>query len=326
MNRIKTMMIIVLLVVAMFVFVFFLTREESREATGMTAYTEALEPRIGYVELQVSDLDKSVEFYTDLIGFSILEKGGNTAELTADGISPHLVLTQDDTFVERSPRTTGLYHLAILVPTRQDLALSFVHLIETEYPVQGASDHQYSEALYLADPDGNGIEIYTDRNSDEWIQDSSGGYVGATNPLDIESLLSEVKDAEWAGLSEGTRIGHMHLQASDLQASEKFYVEALGFDIVAQDSHMLFVSKDAYHHHIGMNTWAGNGIPKASENALGLKHFTFHLTEEEYDSAKAGLTEGNFQFEESNQTVTVEDPGGVKLKLILKTEWMRIDE
>lgn len=110
----------------------------------------------------------------------------------------------------------------------------------------------------------------------------------------------------------------MHLQASDLQAAEKFYVDALGFDIVAKDSHMLFVSKDAYHHHIGMNTWAGTGLPKPSENALGLKHFTFYLTEGEYEAAKAGLTKGNFQFDESNQTITAEDPSGVKLILILK--------
>ncbi|PSL36304.1 catechol 2,3-dioxygenase [Planomicrobium soli] len=285
---------------------------------NVATYTGASEPRIGYVELQVSDLERSVEFYQKLIGFSILKKDDNTVQLTADGVSPHLILTQSEDFVERPSRSTGLYHLAILVPTRQDLALAFTHLMEADYPMQGASDHQYSEALYLADPDNNGIEIYADRDSAEWVRDNSGGYVGATNQLDFEGLLSEIKDAKWTGLSKGTRIGHMHLQASDLEASKKFYVEALGFDIVAQDSHMLFVSKDAYHHHIGMNTWAGTGIPKPPENALGLMHFTFHLNQDEYEAAKNGLTKANFQFQENDQTITTEDPSGIKLKLILK--------
>ncbi|GAB3059083.1 catechol 2,3-dioxygenase [Salinicoccus sesuvii] len=286
----------------------------------MAVYAEDQEPRLGYVELQVSDLDESAQFYEDLIDFSILKQNDNTVELTADGTSPQLILTHDDNFEARSPRTTGLYHLAVLVPTRQDLALSIQHLMASEYPLQGASDHQYSEALYLADPDGNGIEIYTDRDSAEWVRDDNGGYVGATDQLDLENLFAEIGDAKWNGLANGTRIGHMHLQASDLEASEAFYVDALGFDIVAQDSHMLFVSKDAYHHHIGMNTWMGTDIPEPSENTLGLKRFTFHLTEDEYQEAKAGLTEGDFEFEEDNETLTVEDPAGVELKLIMKSE------
>lgn len=270
------------------------------------------------MELQVSDLEQSVAFYEDLIGFKVLEKEEKTAQLTADGVTPQLVLTQEETFVERPGKSTGLYHLAILVPTRKDWALSLLHLMEADYPLQGAADHQYSEALYLADPDNNGIEIYTDRASDEWIRDKSGGYVGATNQLDIEGLMAEIKDARWNGLSSETRIGHMHLQATDLEVSEKFYVEALGFEIVAQDSNMLFVSKDGYHHHIGMNTWLGTGIPEPPKNALGLKYFTFYLTEEEYKAAKTGLKKGNFPFEEHNQNIIAKDPSGIELKLILK--------
>ncbi|MXQ52031.1 glyoxalase [Salinicoccus hispanicus] len=316
---IKIVMIIVLVGLALSVF-FFLVNTGSGENMNTAVYTEDHEPRIGHVELQVSDLDESAQFYEDLIGFSVLERSGSTVELTADGTSPQLILTHNNNFEARSPRTTGLYHLAILVPTRQDLALSIQHLTASGYPLQGAADHQYSEALYLADPDGNGIEIYTDRNPKEWVRDDNGGYVGATDQLDLENLFAEVGDAEWDGLAEGTRIGHMHLQASDLEASEAFYVDALGFDIVAQDSHMLFVSKDAYHHNIGMNTWMGTDIPQPSENTLGLKRFTFHLTEDEYREAKAGLTEGNFQFEEENEALMVEDPTGVELKLILKSE------
>lgn len=318
MNRTIAVLIIILLVAATGALVFFLAKEENSGAMNMATYTGALEPRIGYVELQVSDLERSVAFYEDLIGFKVLKREGKTIQLSADGATPQLVLTQEEPFVERPMRSTGLYHLAILVPSRKYLALSLMHLVGAGYPLQGASDHQYSEALYLADPDNNGIEIYADRNSGQWIRDDNGGYVGATIQLDIEGLLEEIKDAEWNGLSSETRIGHMHLQASDLEASKKFYVEALGFDVVAQDSQMLFVSKDAYHHHIGMNTWAGKGIPEPPENALGLNHFTFHLTREEFKEAKAGLAKANFQFVEDNQTITVKDPSGNKLNLILK--------
>nr|MBA5586474.1 VOC family protein [Anaerobacillus isosaccharinicus]QOY38716.1 VOC family protein [Anaerobacillus isosaccharinicus] len=278
-----------------------------------------MEPRIGYVELQVSDIERSLTFYQELIGFRVLERDEKTATLSADGNVPQLVLIEDETFIERPLRTTGLYHFAILVPTRQDLALSLVHLAESGYPLQGTSDHQYSEALYLADPDNNGIEIYADRNSNQWERDEKGGYVGGTAQLDVESLIAEIKDSKWDGLPSGTRIGHMHLQISDIEESEKFYVEALGFNIVAQDALMLFVSKDAYHHHIGMNMWAGRGLPSPPDHALGLKVFTLHFTEEEYQSAKTGLDQLGYSYSEENQEISVEDPSGNSIKIISRT-------
>ncbi|QOY38716.2 VOC family protein [Anaerobacillus isosaccharinicus] len=286
---------------------------------SLNNYTGTMEPRIGYVELQVSDIERSLTFYQELIGFRVLERDEKTATLSADGNVPQLVLIEDETFIERPLRTTGLYHFAILVPTRQDLALSLVHLAESGYPLQGTSDHQYSEALYLADPDNNGIEIYADRNSNQWERDEKGGYVGGTAQLDVESLIAEIKDSKWDGLPSGTRIGHMHLQISDIEESEKFYVEALGFNIVAQDALMLFVSKDAYHHHIGMNMWAGRGLPSPPDHALGLKVFTLHFTEEEYQSAKTGLDQLGYSYSEENQEISVEDPSGNSIKIISRT-------
>ncbi|GAE36292.1 VOC family protein [Halalkalibacter akibai] len=310
-----TVMFIIAIVIAL---VIFQKKEGHKEEMNMETYTGNMEPRIGYVELKVSNLDQSLTFYRQLIGFQVLERDDKTAKLTTDGLVPQLLLIEEETYVERPLRTTGLYHFAIVVPTRQDLALSTIHLIENNYPIQGASDHQYSEAVYLADPDNNGIEIYVDRDSNQWKRDGNGGYVGATDALDVEGLFAEIKDKTWTGLPRGTRIGHMHLQVSDIEESEKFYVEALGFQIVAKETHMLFVSKDEYHHHIGMNIWAGKELPAPPKNALGLKYFTFHLTEEEYDRAKENLGRLGFNYSEGQQEMFVEDPSGNTIKFLIK--------
>ncbi|MFV2048309.1 VOC family protein [Metabacillus sp. YM-086] len=311
-----SVIIIFAIIVALFIF---LKKEGRDEVVGLENYTGVMEPRIGYVELQVSNLDRSLTFYEELIGFQLLEQDEKTATLTTNGLVPQLILKEEESFVERPPGTTGLYHFAIVVPTRKDLALSTKHLLESGYPIQGASDHQYSEAVYLADPDNNGIEIYVDRDSSQWIRDENGGYVGATNPLDAENLFAEIKGNTWNGLPSKTRIGHMHLQISNIEESERFYVEALGLRIVAKDTHMLFVSKDEYHHHIGMNIWAGKGLPVPPKNALGLKFFTLHFTEEEYNDAKENLDQLKYNYLEENQELTVEDPSGNKIKILKKS-------
>jgi catechol 2,3-dioxygenase len=280
-------------------------------------YTGEMEPRLGYVELSVSDLDHSLAFYQGIIGFKLLERNERTATLTTDGTTPILTLQEEETFVKRPSGTTGLFHFAILVPNREELALIFKHLIESEYPLQGVSDHQYSEAIYLADPDQNGIEIYVDRDPDLWLEDEEDGYVGGTYPLDTNGLLSEIKADKWEGLSNETRLGHMHLQVSNIEESEKFYVEALGFDVVSKDAQKLFVSKDDYHHHIGMNTWVGKGLPKPPENALGLKYYTTHFTEDEFNKAKSELTRLGFPFTEENNVLSTEDPAGNRIKIVL---------
>lgn len=311
-NVIFVIIILVILTVSIYLF---WNREENNDAS---TEVPTLEPRVGYVELNVSNLDQSIQFYTEMIGFKVLNREANSATLTANGVDPQLSLIEEEDAVERPVGTTGLFHFAILVPTRQDLALALVHLSESGYPVQGGSDHQYSEALYLADPDNNGIEIYVDRDPNLWERDGNGGYVGGTFPLDVENLLTEIQVAEWNGLPSGTRIGHMHLQVAEIQESEKFYVDALGFDIVAKDTHMLFVSKDAYHHHIGMNIWMGKGLPAPPENALGLRHYTIHFTEEEYKTAKENLDSLGYTYTEDNNEITVKDPSGTNIKIILK--------
>ena len=307
-----TTILLIVIAIPLLAFIFW-EKEHEKQLT----YTGEMEPRLGYVELQVSNLDNSLKFYQEIIGLKLLEMNGNTAKLTSDGETPILTLMEESSFIERPMRTTGLFHFAILVPNREELAMLLQHLIDSNYPLQGVSDHQYSEAIYLADPDQNGIEIYVDRNPNLWIEDDKGGYVGGTYELDVKGLLSEINSKEWKGLTSDTRLGHMHLQVSSIDESHKFYVDALGFNVVSQDSQMLFVSKDDYHHHIGMNTWAGEGLPKPPENSLGLRYYTVHFTTEEYNHAKSELTRLGFQFTEENEVITTEDPSGNQIKLIV---------
>ncbi|WP_027409853.1 VOC family protein [Anoxybacteroides tepidamans] len=237
---------------------------------------------IGHIHLIVTKLDRSLRFYTEVIGFQVLEQEEKRAVLTTDGTTPLVVLEEKEEAVRKPPRTTGLYHFAILVPDRASLARALLHLLQTRYPLHGASDHQFSEAVYLADPDGNGIEIYADRPRDEWEKTERGEYKGTTVPLDVEGLLAEAGGVPWMGLPAETKIGHVHLHVADLQEAEKFYHQGLGFEIaIRMGNHALFVGAGGYHHHIGLNTWAGVGAPQPPDNAVGLHMFSINLPNEE---------------------------------------------
>jgi catechol 2,3-dioxygenase len=175
-------------------------------------------------------------------------------------------------------RATGLYHFAILVPSRVDLAQVLKNIGDTETPVQGFSDHLVSEAIYLADLDGNGIEVYRDRPRAEWY-DSNGNLRMASDPLDLRGLLGELngKEGSWAGLDPKTVLGHMHLQIADVRREEAFYRDVLGFDVMMNMGSASFVSAGGYHHHIGMNIWNSAGAPPPPPDAVGLRYFTVQL-------------------------------------------------
>ncbi len=188
----------------------------------------------------------------------------------------------------RPPRTTGLFHLALLVPTRDELARAVHRVAAAGHRFTGASDHLVSEALYLDDPEGNGVEIYRDRPRDEW--ERVGGELRmATLPLDLADVLAGVApDDAGEGMVAGTRVGHVHLQVSDIPAAEKFYVRTLGFDPVVRGyPGALFVSAGGYHHHIGLNTWAGVGAPAPPPGSLGLRRFTVVLPDDDALSSVA---------------------------------------
>jgi catechol 2,3-dioxygenase len=271
---------------------------------------------VGRVDLKVQDLERSVAFYQDVIGFKLFEKTERLAKFTADGNNVLLSIEQPEDVMPKQRRTTGLYHFAILLPHRADLANILKHFVQLRLPLQGASDHLVSEALYLADPDGNGIEIYIDRPASDWTWNESQ-VVMTTEPLDAEGLLEEDKRGTWNGLPAGTVMGHIHLHVSELDKTEEFYTKGLGFDVVSRyGPQALFISTGKYHHHIGLNTWTGVGAPKPAENSVGLRSFSLVLPDEESvkETISRLISVGAEVTEENGIMVTV-DPSGNRIKL-----------
>lgn len=271
---------------------------------------------VSQVNLKVANLERSLTFYKEVLGLHVLHQTSNTAELTADGKNVLVSIQQPDEVVSKQGRTTGLYHFALLLPTRADLGRLLKHFLQVRYPLQGASDHLVSEAIYLADPDGNGIEVYADRPASDWSW-SNGEVEMATVALDAESLLAEGAGEVWTGMPAGTIMGHIHLHVSELQKTEEFYTKGLGFEVVTRyGGQALFISTGKYHHHIGLNTWNGVGAPPATENSVGMESYTMVFPSEE----KRGQILS--QLEEMGATVTEEkgafitaDPSGNRIRL-----------
>ena len=228
-------------------------------------FSVAPQTSLGPVSLAVSDVKRSEVFYRDTLGLQSQRTPENALTFSADGVTPLLTLTELPGARPQPRRSTGLYHFALLLPSRQDLAQTLQRLVAARYPLTGASDHLVSEALYLDDPDGNGIEIYRDRPRSEWNYDGDAIRM-VVDPLDLRVLLDEATDGKSSppGIAAGTTIGHVHLHVSDIASSKAFYHGVLGFDIMTEAlPGALFVSAGGYHHHLGLNVWAGVGAPPA---------------------------------------------------------------
>jgi catechol 2,3-dioxygenase len=268
---------------------------------------------LGPVRLTVSQLDRSRAFYERAIGLRATELDDGTLALGAGDGPPLIELLGDTSAPRLNRRAPGLYHLAILVPTRRDLAFALARLAQTRWPLDGASDHLVSEALYLSDPDGNGIEIYRDRPRDEWPR-SGDQLQMATLPLDLDSLLDELRDVSelQAQAPAGTRIGHVHLQVADLAGAEAFYHGVLGFDVMVRGyPGALFVSAGGYHHHVGLNTWHSADAPPALAGSVGLRSFTVELpSERELAAVLARVRAAGIATSEVPGGVLVRDPFG----------------
>jgi catechol 2,3-dioxygenase len=282
---------------------------------------------IGQVRLQVADLDRALAFYRDLVGFWQVSQNGPTAILSATGEPPfHILLTERRGARRKPPHTTGLYHVAVRFPSRRALARVLHRLLANRWPFQGFADHRVSEALYLADPDGNGLELYVDRPRKDWPWKDDQVVMG-TDPLDVEGLLAEVADdtSRWNGVDPGTDIGHVHLHVSDLAEAEAFYHGLLGLDVTQRGyPGALFLSAGGYHHHVGVNVWAGVGAPPPPPDAVGLSSFALQIPDAavwedlllRLDAAGVSTSEKNDY--EYAVSVPVTDPAGNGVELLVE--------
>ena len=296
------------------------------------------ETRLTRVHLRTGNLERALEFYTDRLGFRLVKKTGVGASLgrtekageqeqeqevdaalgTTESGPPLILLTEEIEAEPRPARATGLYHFAIRYPTRRDLAHALGRLLK--YPIEGASDHLVSEAIYLSDPDGNGVELYADRPRSQWTW-RAGEVAMTTEPLDLESLLATTEGRRPPPhVSPQTDLGHIHLHVADLAAAERFYRDFLGL-AVTQRSYpgALFLSAGGYHHHVAVNTWAGDRPPPA--RSVGLISYRLEVPEAEilycleHRAPLAGYEARTVSGENGSELLQIRDPNGNWLEL-----------
>jgi catechol 2,3-dioxygenase len=224
--------------------------------------------RIAAVKLKVRDLDAVSDFYQRILGLAPLAKQGGSVTLGTNA-TPLLQLDGDPALAPRDPRQAGLFHTAFLLPSRTDLGRWLAHVVESRVPLQGASDHIVSEAIYLADPEGNGIEVYADSPVSRWY-DANGDIHMATQPLDTQDLLNGAEGTAWAGFPQDGIIGHVHLQVGDTAEAERFYCDVLGFEVASRYPGASFFGSGGYHHQLAGNIWNSRGAGRRDLSMAGL--------------------------------------------------------
>jgi catechol 2,3-dioxygenase len=275
--------------------------------------------RIGSVALAVSDLPRSVDFYQRVLGLPLISEQTDTARLGPDGERPALVLTNITGPVPPAPRSTGLFHVAWLHPSRAALADTVRRVAGHGWRFDGAADHGVSEALYLSDPDGLGIEIYADRPRERWEPGAGGhGVTMVTLPLDVEDLLAQSALEPSPAVAAGTNVGHVHLKVSDVPRAATFYGGALGFEEQARLPSAAFLSAGGYHHHVGLNSWQSQGGSPPAEDAPGLRTVRFELSDAQaLESLERGLAQepsGAPASRADDGSLSVRDPDGQRLE------------
>lgn len=283
------------------------------------AFTIADGLKPGTVSLNVRDQETMERFYREILGLTVLSSSAADVQLGVPGSPlPLFVLNSLPAGTEAGRKSAGLYHAAILVPSRRTLGEILIHILQTHgYPLAGASDHGYSEALYLSDPEGNGIEIYRDKPREEWDILPDGTIKGVTEAMDAEGVLGAAR-APFAGLPAGTVMGHVHLTVSDLEKSRRYYQEKLGlFLTFGGFSGAAFLAAGGYHHHVGMNIWAGRNIPLKQEGTYGLEGVSFILPDtDSLMKLKAHLDEvgETAAWDAEAGTLSLVDPNGIPLR------------
>jgi catechol 2,3-dioxygenase len=265
---------------------------------------------IGKVTLTVHDLEGVTRFYQQAVGLAVLEMDAAQAKLGVGG-TVLLELRRDPHARRRSPNEAGLFHTAFLLPARGDLARWLVHAAEAKVALQGAADHLVSEALYLADPEGNGIEIYIDRPREVWTR--TGALIAmSSDPLDIDGLMASTEGRDWRGFPEGSVIGHVHLQVGTIAPAEEFYTR-LGFDITCHYPGATFYGSGGYHHHLATNIWNSRNAPARSGLSTGLADVEIVAADADtYEAARLRLSDGGHPRGDALQVV---DPWGTALTI-----------
>ena len=259
------------------------------------------EVQIAHVHLQVANLGRALTFYSGLLGLHEVKREGDTAYLSATGEAPyHVILTEIPDALPQARQSAGLFPTAIRFPSRAALANVLLNLLENNWPLQGASDHLVSEAIYLPDADGLGVELYQDRPRKTWKQ-ASEGIEMATLPLDLQDLIEQANQRNGSyKIDPKTDIGHVHLQVSDIDKAERFYHKTLGLDVMQRSyPGALFMAAGGYHHHLGANTWNSRGGEAAPANAVGLRSYAYRFPDEaSWQSAQERLEASGYEIEE----------------------------
>lgn len=273
---------------------------------------------IGKVVLKTKSKHTLAAFYSEILGLKVITDVDDKIVLGVDG---KVLLELIEVKRGKAPKQAkiGLYHTAFLLPSRAELGSFLHHLLASNYPIDGAGDHIYSEALYFRDPDGNGIEVYADRLRNEWERDELGNLPMATNEVDGDGILMAGAELEWNGAPRDTSIGHIHLQVGNLEKTRQFYQTILGFKVTTEIPSALFFAAGDYHHHIGTNVWAGRDLPMLEELETGLAYFTIQSEELRTLADRFRKNEIAFQ-EESENVFTLEDPNGITIKIVSNTK------
>jgi catechol 2,3-dioxygenase len=295
------------------------------EAAPIASPSRAIDPslRIGGARLAVSDVGRSADFYARALGLPLIARDEDSAALGPERERPTLALARLQHPSAAPPHSTGLFHVAFLHPSRTSLAATIERVIAARWPIHGASDHGVSEALYLSDPDGLGVEIYADRPREQWPRPATGeGVEMFTRPLDVDDLLAQAPLEPPPQMEAEVVLGHVHLKVSDVPRAVAFYRDVLGFAEQAEMPSAAFLAAGGYHHHIGLNSWQSHGARPAADSAPGLRLIVFELSGPAALAALEGrlsdAQRGERMVDRRPGRVYVSDPDGNRLVFIAR--------
>jgi catechol 2,3-dioxygenase len=273
---------------------------------------------IGALGMNVRDLGLVTAYYRNTLGLTVQKFTQEMAILGVNSV-PLLELIHIPAALPDDPRESGLYHTAFLMPTRADLARWILHVGKSRVPITGASDHDVSEAIYLDDPEGNGVEVYSDRPPEQWRRDGNLIFQ-KTDPLDIDAIIGEINPATatYPGAPEGLRIGHIHLRVGDIARAETFYCIEIGLEVTRRRTGASFMSSGGYHHHIGANVWHSNGATVRNRERAGLDWFSIEVADQStMDDLKRRLVGGGSRIDEIPTGFVTEDPWGTRVRFTI---------